>query len=274
MTRLTTFAQKYLDSRAVSDVYAANITRRAAALERFAASDSIREILQEPVVNKFLKALTCKPVTIRSYRSDYLALWNAAADYDLVPYPVARRIVCPAVPTPLVDCYDIAEAQALLVAAGKLIGKYRHGVLKRHYWSAAIRLAWDAGFRRGDIWLFRRDSVRADGTLRIVQHKTGQVVTVRLRASTVLALDAIQDNQPLRWPIGGTYFGRHFRAITKAAGVSRGSFKWLRRSSGSYVEMAQPGAGHKHLGHATPQMFDRHYDAKLGGHALPQPPEL
>jgi integrase len=201
-------------------------------------------------------------------------LWNAAADIDLVPYPVARRIVRVQRPSLHIDCYTIDEARLLLAAADELPGRYKNQVLTRAYWTAAIRLAWDTGIRRGDVWEFRRDRVRPDGSTRIVQHKTGQAVPAKLWPTTIAALDAIGGPQPCRWFIDPTFFGRHFKKIVKAAGVNRGSFKWLRRASGSYVDLAQPGAGGKHLGHSDPATFGKFYDARLGEHDLPMPPEL
>jgi integrase len=203
-----------------------------------------------------------------------LSLWNSAADDDLVPYPRMRRIRRAKVPELVVRCFTIAEVNRLIDAAGRLEGEYENGVTRRAYWRAAIMVAWDTGLRRGDVWRFRKSIVRDDGTLRVVQHNTKRVVAVRLRAGTVKALAEIQHDEALRWTWAETYFGRHFKRLVKAARVSDGTFKWLRRSSGSYVELQQAGAGSKHLGQTRPEVFTKHYDAKLGGHTLPMPPAL
>lgn len=274
MLTLSDFARRYGAARHVTQTYIDTLIRRAAALELHAGEKSLAGCLAESPINSFLRSLVRRPATIRSYRTDIISLWHGAADLDLVPYPVLRRIYCPPVPAPLVECYSIDEVRALLTTAAKTVGAYPNGVLKRRYWPAAIRLAWDSGLRRGDCWEFRMAAVRPDGTARVVQHKTGQVVTLRLRPSTVAALREIGGNQPLKWTLNASFFGRHFKRLTEASGVGRGSFKFLRRSSGSYVELAQPGAGHKHLGHADAKVFSRHYDAKLGAHLLPLPPAL
>jgi integrase len=273
MTSLSDFARHYGAGRRVTRTYVDTLIRRAAALELHAGQTSLVGCLAESPVNAFLASLDRRPATIRSYRTDLISLWHGAADLDLVPYPVLRRIYCPPVPAPLVECYTIEEVRALLAAAGKMIGRYRNGVTKRRYWPAAIRLAWDSGLRRGDCWGFRRELLRPDGSARLVQNKTGKVVVVRLRPSTVAALADIGGNQPLKWTLNASFFGRHFKRLTEASGVGRGSFKFLRRSSGSYVELAHPGAGHKHLGNGA-DVFARHYDARLGAHLLPMPPAL
>jgi len=268
------FIARYLAAREVSAQYAYILRKIAAKMARFAGKATIEDLFSEDMVNDFLASLDLSPFTVRGYRSYILSLWNAAADDDLVAYPRLRRIRRPKCPEIVVNCYSAEEARKLLAASDRLQGEYPNGVTKRLYWRAAILLAWDTGLRRGDVWLFRKSIVRPDGTLRVVQHKTKQIVTVRLRESTSKAVAAIHYDQPLQWTMDQSYFGRHFRRILKAAGINRGSFKWLRRSSGSYVEIQQPGAGHKHLGQTCQQVFNKHYDGKLGGHTLPMPPDL
>jgi hypothetical protein len=110
-----------------------------------------------------------------------------------------------------------------------------------------------------------------------VQKKTGQVVVVKLHASTIEALDAIPFDKACHWPgamSNSNRFCKQFKALVRSAGIEGKTFKFLRRSSGSYVEFALPGSGGKHLGHSSPQVFGAHYDAKLGGHVGPMPPDL
>ena len=271
---LTEFARLHFDCRDVSRFYVDTVCRRTAALEKHACESSIDKVLRESVVNSFLGSLTLSPYTVKGYRGDILTVWNAAADEDLVPYPVRRRIRAVRTPQLIVECFSLEEARQILAAAHRVKGCYPNGVARRHYWDATIRLAWDTGFRLGDILKFRLDAVRADGSVQIVQSKTGRIANAILRETTIGALQLIGSDRPCEWPLTASRFGRHFAAIVKEAKVRKGTFKWLRRASGSYVEAEQPGSGHKHLGHASQDIFDRHYDAKLGGHNLPQPPEL
>lgn len=263
----------YFQTRTASVTYRYNFENRVAALAAHAGESDAFRLFTEPLVNAFLRSLPCSPQTVRSYRASILALWSFAADLDLTDYPVHRRIWSPACPAPLIDCYTLDEARALLTTAARLLGEYPNGVAKRLYWGATIRLAWDSGLRRGDVWAFRRDAVRPDGSALVLQHKTGQVVPVKLRPSTVAALDLIPRPAPCAWPLDPSFFGRHFKRLVREAKVCRGTFRWLRRSSGSYVEWQQPGAGHKQLGNG-PDVFQRNYDAKLGGATWPQPPPL
>lgn len=108
---------------------------------------------------------------------------------------------------------------------------------------------------------------------RQVQHKTGKIATGRLHESTLAALRATKQERPVHWPCHRNAFQAAFRVLQRRAGVTRGTFRWLRRSSGSYVEAENPGQGHRHLGHSSPEVFRRHYDARLG-EAPVCPPEL
>lgn len=271
---LSAFARRYTQARDLSPVYVGTLCRRAAALELHAGGGPIASILTETKVNGFLASLgVVSPYTFKSYRGDLLTLWNSAADEGLASYPMGRRIMSRRAPALVVECYDVSEARALVEYANRIGGELANGVPQKLYWPAAIRTAWDSALRRSDIWRVRRDYIRPDGSLRLAQHKTGLLVRCQLRMSTVVALYAIGSPVPLYWPHNPWTFGEQFRKIVKASGVGRGTFKFFRRSSGSYVEAAAPGSGHLQLGN-TQSVFAAHYDAKLGGVSWPQPPEL
>lgn len=275
---LIQFVERYIASRDVSKLYCNSLRKRAGALTDFCNGAAMQEVLTEENVNRFLSSLNLNPRTVRSYRTDIISLWNGAADLDLVEYPVMRRIRRPKCPQLVIECYSIEEVRAILKQAA-LCHKYimRTGLNRRVYWPAIIRLAWDTGLRRGDCWAFHKSWIRPDGSARVVQRKTQKIVTVRLHQSTIDALNEIPFDQACRWPgelANSHRFCKQFKSIRDAAGVTRGSFKWLRRASGSYVELDHIGAGSKHLGHADSRIFDKHYDARLGDHLLPLPPDL
>lgn len=268
------FVNRYLKTRDVVPTYAKRLRKYATKLARHVGKARLVDVFTEDNVNSFLAGYTGSPYTVRSYRSDFITLWNGAADDGLLPYPRIRCIRRPKCHELLIECYTVDEVRLLLKAAAKLSGEYANGVSKAAYWSAAIRLAWDTGLRRGDVIAFSKRVLSPDGRSRIIQQKTKRIVPVALRPTTVQALQKIPGDEPLTWCMELNYFTRHFRRIVRASGVGRGSFKWLRRSSGTYVEMALPGAGTKHLGHSSPEVFNRHYDGHLADPVLPLPPDL
>lgn len=279
MSEISDFVARYIAARDNSAQYCNNLRKRSTRLSKFIGSSDLAELFHEAKINEFLASLTdLSPRTVRSYRSDLLALWNAAADEDLVEYPRMRRIRRPKCPALIIDCYTVDEARAILAQA-RMCHPYvmRNGVNRRDYWPAVIQLAWDTGLRRGDVWAFRKSWIRPDRSARVVQRKTQKVVTVQLHESTIEALDRIPFDQATRWPGckgNDNRFCAQFKAMVVASGVNRGTFKWLRRSSGSYCEMLQAGSGSKQLGHSSQQIFNQHYDARLGGHTGPMPPTI
>jgi hypothetical protein len=254
-------------------MYRNTLRSRAARLQFSTGGGNISETLSEEAINSFLESLVeIAPRTVVSYRQSFLALWRAAADEDLAPYPNARRIRRPKLPPLVVECYTVSEVNRLVKAARQLVGRVpRSHVKRRDYWPALIMAAWDSGLRRGDLWRLNASKIRRDGMVVQVQHKTQKLIVCQFRPETMRAIRAAGNS--LAWTADNRTFSEHFTRIVEASGVRRGTFKWVRRASGSYVERAQPGAGCKHLGN-TPQVFDAHYDAKLKGRRFPLPPAL
>lgn len=171
----------------------------------------------------------------------------------------------------VIECYLEHEARALATAAAHLTGAYPNGIARRHYWPAIIRAAWDSGLRRGDLWRLKRRDIRRDRTALIVQSKTGRPVVCRFHPSTLKALDLADGH--LTWSLCEWCFGVHFQEIVELSSVRKGTFRWLRRGSGSRVEADNPGLGHGHLGNQR-IVFEKHYDAQISCKRLKTPPEL
>ncbi len=272
---LSEFAALYVSQRTLSASYANTIVKRAAQYEQWHGATTVAELFTEDALNAFLTALdgTGSTWTIAKWRQDLLTLWASAADDDLCEYPRRRRIRKPKRDAVSVECYTPDEIRALVAAAERLRGCFDNGVARRYYWSALIRFAWDSGLRRGDCWRWERASLQDDGTFRVTQHKTRKPIRRMLRPATLAAIDKIDSPTPLAWPLNNEWsFGFQFQRIIAEAGLERGSFKWLRRATGSHVEAEHPGAGHRALGNTT-QIFNSHYNADLAGEIL-LPPAL
>lgn len=273
---LVDFAASWLSRRDVSPGYASTVLARCRRLENHVGRPEIAACCREESLNRLLAQLAdnLAPITVKGWRGDLLTIWRAAADEGLCPYPVTRRIRRVKVPEAVVFCYSADEARAILRAAERLSGGYPDGVGRAAYWSAALRLAWDSGLRRGDVWHFSLDVVDGAGNWRWIQRKTGKLVAGRLHESTVAHLRSLRRTVPCAWPCHANAFTNQFRQLVRKSGVGRGTFKWFRRASGSHVESIAPGHGAKHLGHTNEATFRRHYDAGIAPVDLAQPPEL
>lgn len=275
---LTELVEQYLSSRDVCPEYAQGVHWKARQFARWLGNKEVSS-LSEDSLNRFLRSLkdARSPSTVRNYRGDLLVLWRYAADCGLVPYPQVRRVVRPSVPQTVPECWTTDEVRQLLEVVAKLPGELRNGVRRNIYWQAAIRVGYETGLRRSDIWRVALSAVSTTNVLFSVAHKTGHREVHQLTQRTADLLRHIGRQMPLDWPYNQRHFGVAFEKIVRKTLIRRGTFKWLRRASGSYVEAAEPGAGPRHLGHSSPAVFARFYDARLAaaeGVRLAQPPPL
>lgn len=248
--------------------------------ERWAGHPVRLDELDERSVSEWLRdyAATQKPATVRSKRVAILALWRGAADDGLCEDPVGRRVRRCCVPESVVEAWTKAEVEQLLVAAAKLPRWHPCGLRRSEWWPLAIRVAWDSGLRWADQIAVKVASVRPDGFVSVQQNKTGKVSTFQFSESTMKALRESLERCPrslvIPWTVSGETFRDQVTALVRKAGIRTGTWKWIRRGSGSDVELQQSGAGHQHLGN-TRAVFERSYgDRTIIGRSIPTPREL
>lgn len=248
--------------------------------ERWAGFPVRLDELDERSVSEWLRdyAATHKPDTVRSKRNQILALWRGASDDGLCEDPIGRRVRRSCVPEPLVTAWTKAEVEQLLAAAAKLPRRHQCGLRRSEWWQLAIRVAWDSGLRWADQVAIEVSAVRPDGLVSVRQSKTGKVATFQFSPSTMEAIKSSLERCPrsivIPWTASGETFRDQAKRLVKKAGVREGTWKWIRRGSGTDVELQAPGAGHQHLGN-TRAVFERSYgDRSILGRCVPSPREL
>lgn len=124
------------------------------------------------------------------------------------------------------------------------------------YWREIIQAAFYTGLSQCDLHRVERQHFRDDGSLPWVRSKTGAEVLIGVPVEFLASLGPRIG--PL-WPLRTSkeYFRREFKKIVHAANLT-GTFKKLRKSSGTDVELQFPGRGHEHLGN-TRKIFETHY---------------
>lgn len=249
-------------------------------VERWAGGPVPLEQLNERSVSEWLRdySATVKPHTVRGKKSMLLALWRAAADDGLASEPSARRVRRVRLPQLVPTAWTKAEVETLLKYVNTLKRPHKSGLSRAAWWDLAVRVAWDSGLRWADLVALRVDAIAADGTATVVQEKTGKVSTFRLSPTTLEAMRATLAERPRAlvcpWPASGETFRDQFTRIVERAGIRAGTWKWIRRSSGTDVEMQLPGVGHLHLGN-TRRVFEQSYgDPTQIGRRAPCPREL
>lgn len=262
-------AAEYAAVHDLDDKHKHNFCTRAQWLATHVGCRSVAACCDAHALNSFLAMYGADhaPSTLKGVRGDLLTLWRYAAHCGYCDPPDPEKILRRRVPAGSPDCYSVEEVRQLLLDCEHV----RHG----SYWDAAIRVGWDTGLRRSDVLRVRFDQVRprkdGGGVLATVAKKTGLRVVHQLDAATVAAIKRVKS---LAWHGHEWQFCAEFQELRDIT-VGRGTFKWLRRSSGSYVAADFGEAvGAQHLGHTNLATFRKFYDARLVAESRPTPPRL
>jgi len=249
-------------------------------LDRWAGHAVRLDELDERLASSWLQAYsqTVAAHTVRAKKQSVLALWRAASDEGLCDEPRARRVRRVRLPERVVTAWTRDEIEQLLAAAATLPRWHRCGLRRSAWWDLAIRVAWDSGIRWGDIVTLRVDAIGQDGSCTMVQSKTGKVTAFRLSESTMAALRSTLESCPRKlvcpWPSSPETFRDQFVRLVHKAGIRSGTWKWIRRGSGTDVELQAPGLGHRHLGNTATVFRSSYEDRAITGPGIPHPREL
>lgn len=260
-------AERYIASHDLCPEYSLQLRRRITSWVVFLSTrgysdDIVCPITVSELTNEWLldlKQRGVSPHTVDGYRRAFLAVWNNAEDPDPEHPPLRLRKIKK--PRAVVRAFTHDDIKALLHIAERLKGRHPDGNFRRDYWVGVIEAAYSTGLRRGDLIAVRWASVGQDGRCRIIQHKTGFPIDVRFSEVAMTMARRLEHTGGLMfpWPYHVNVFTRTFKRIADAAKAD-GSFKYLRRSAGSYAENVQAGNGAKALGHRCPKVFYAHYD--------------
>lgn len=192
------------------------------------------------------------PSTVRSKRVMLVTLWRQAAD-DGYCEPPRRRIRSVRVWLDAPTCWTDQEVYRLLEACQELPRWHRCGLRRSIWWELAVRVAWDTGLRWGDLIRLCVDQIPPTGFFAMAQHKTKRIAVCRLDAPTMEllqeSLEACPRELVVPWLSSRETFNDQVRTLVRRAGIRAGTWKWLRRASGTDVEIQQPGAATRQLGH-------------------------
>lgn len=125
------------------------------------------------------------------------------------------------------------------------------------FWQTLIAAAWYTGLSQADLHRVKIDDFAADGTLEIARRKTGRIAFVQVPKEVLASVRPHRDGRC--WPLltSPEWFRRTFAKIVKRAGLF-GAFPKIRKSSGTYAELLNPGRGHEHLANSR-KVFESNY---------------
>lgn len=131
-------------------------------------------------------------------------------------------------------------------------------VADESYWPTIIQAAYYTGLAQSDLERLERRNVSQAGVTVIRRSRTGKRSITWMPSELLITRPS---TGPL-WPrdVSAETFRKRFKRIVTAADL-RGTFKTLRKTSGTEFDLLYPGKGHEHLAN-TRAVFDRHYNAQ------------
>jgi integrase len=118
--------------------------------------------------------------------------------------------------------------------------------------------------------------IQVSSHLTVRQAKTGSPVAIQLRPETLQAIQRQTNGRAATepvWPLWGRReaFYRAFRKLVAASGIRKGTFRWLRRTAATQVEIVAPGRATELLGHQSRSTTESWYldRSQLGTAPLP-----
>lgn len=197
----------------------------------------------------------------RSLRNSLKALYRFANDGAGEPIrPVRLESLEP-------ESWTADEIEKLIAACDEL--SYRD----RNWWRTFILVAYYSGLNACDIHRLEKRHIPANGCVAFARAKTGKRVFFGLPQEVVAEVYAIAPAEGPIWALHTSQeaFRMRFNRLVRLAGIRAGTFKRIRKTSGTLVEVANPGQGHRHLGN-EPAIFSRHYEDKTVTQSVPTMP--
>jgi integrase len=213
--------------------------------------------------------------SVANHRTALLCLWRFAAQHHGVRPPGCVRRASRPEPCPV--AWTLDELGRILERCKELRGYFRRtGASRAGYCTTLVRFCYESGLRRSDVWRVGRDQVRADGTIVLRQHKTGQAHWPRIRNATWLGWQRLPGAVPLACPYANPTDFYHFwrDSVTGPAGVRRGALQQLRRTGATYLAIEHREAVQRYLGHRTASMQRHYVDQSIAAPQQWLPPEV
>ena len=228
-------------------------------------------------LNRWLQAIeaSCEPATLRSYRADVLAVLRLGADMGWCHEPIARRIRRPKLPPPMPIAWTQEQFERLLRVAKDLPGDWR-GVPACAWFTCLFLMAYDTGFRRGNISILKQSNVSDAGVVYVRHEKTRVPHVADAKPLTVALFRRLPGDYPLACPKSGQY-DRTLKRMCDLANIPHGGLQRIRKTAATLVWLdneANPSRVQQFLGHLTGDMWRRYVDVSQSRQQRPGPPKL
>ena len=212
------------------------------------------------------------------HRASVITILRAMADDGKCQEPVSRKIRRPRKPKPRPAAWTIDELRRVRDVCDNLPGQLKRfgtSVPVCVYFGCFVRMAYETGLRRGNLFGMTQDSVR-NGAVYVTHEKTGQPHACRISPEAVALFRQLPGEYPLRWTNCSKFYSR-WKKICIAAKVPHGGPQRIRKTAATQVWLEQqdnPSRVQQFLGHLTGDMWRHYVDLSQGTDRPPQPPKL
>lgn len=207
-------------------------------------------------------------------RNSILTLWRYAYALGATnTFPARiRRIRSP---HRVVRAWSIDEVRVLLFVAMNDDRQFTDGQPCGLWFGSLISSAWDSALRLGDLLLLNVANITASQQV-IRMNKTGDEVVIKLSIFSVKLIQQLTELTQAKdkiWPLWGRReaFYRRFASLVERAGITKGTFRWIRRGRLSAIAASGADASLA-AGHRSQLVTVRHYLDRSKAAAPPAQP--
>lgn len=213
------------------------------------------------------------------HRGNMLTLLRYAADQGYCAEPVARKVRRPVKPKPQPQAWGIDELRRVVSAADNLPGVIRRNgtcVAVATYFGCFVRVAYQTGLRRGNLFRLNRSEVTSSGLICTRHEKTGELHVCSIEFDALALWNMLPGERPLQWSDNRSFY-RRWRQICEIANVPVGGPQRIRKTAATQVwleDETNPARVQRFLGHLTSDMWRHYVDRSHGSSRPPKPPAL
>jgi integrase len=265
----------YLDEHEVSRLYAAGLRRQVRKLA--AAGVTKVSDLTAQSLNAFLAALPLSQTSRANARREICTIWRFCHEQGWTEeFPArVRRIRCRPQPPQAWSYPTLSAVVKSSLQDQRSVSNRLRDLRYCDVIPAWASIGWETALRFGDIHSLRHSDFR-NGCICVVAQKTGKPTVRKISDQTFNLCSALLKRSPdgtlFAWAIPRRRAFVMWREFLDGHKI-KGSSKWLRRSSATWVDGKNPGAAARFLGHdsyATTQRF--YLDAAMLETPEPPPP--
>jgi len=232
--------------------------------------------LTDDVVSRWIRQLETGYAqrTVLSHRTNLLMLWRDCWRSGLVDPPCRVRRVKKPDPCPI--AWTLCELQSVFRTIRALTGHFPDGTEHALYSETLVRVVYDTGLRRSDVWRIRRSQITPTGGIVLRQAKTGHSHYPQLRPRTFALVGLLRRDPVLACPYrdSSAFYSWWREHVTEAAGVRHGSLQHMRRTGATHLDIEHPEAVSDYLGHRSPEMKRYYVDRSISTRNRQLPPEV